>query len=238
MKINEIIISPSALAMGIVGENFTLQCTVYLLQPTSSSKNVTSHLKFKWLQSPSSTFPAYKTVVQVFNPTAGDTEYYTQLQSIVQFSPLQASDAGTVSCELGDNEILAVNINIAANGMEFVMHTSDIVIKVIFSVPNITVEVTTNKTPVLGQDGYSLTCEVTGAENLNPSITYQWTKIEDTDHEIQFDIGNNSNILFFDSLSYLDAGVYICQVDVNSDFLNENISFNSSLSISIYPGKE
>ena len=124
MKINKIIISPSALAVGIVGENFTLQCTVYLLQPHPSSKSVTSRLKFKWLQSPSSCFPAYKTVVQVFNPTADGTAYYTQLQSIVQFSPLQASDAGTVSCQLGDNETLAVNINIDVNGMEFVMHTS------------------------------------------------------------------------------------------------------------------
>ena len=119
MKIKEIRITPSAPAVGVVGENFTLQCTVYVLQPNSSSKYVTSTLK--WLQSPSSALPTYKTVVQVFNPTvtATGTAYYTQLQSTIQFSPLQASDAGTASCQLGDNEALAASINITVNGMEY-----------------------------------------------------------------------------------------------------------------------
>ena len=39
--------------------------------------------------------------------------------------------------------------------------------------PAISVGITTSGAPVLGQSGYSLTCGVTGAENLSPSITYQ-----------------------------------------------------------------
>ena len=36
------------------------------------------------------------------------------------------------------------------------------------------VQITASGTPTLGQNDYSLTCGVTGAENLNPSITYQY----------------------------------------------------------------
>ena len=103
MKINEVNITPSVPNAVTVGENFTLKCTVYLLQPNSSSE-VTSHLKYVWQQSPNLVFPTYETVVQVFNPTTDGITYYTQLLSTVHFFPLQASHAGTISCQVGDNE--------------------------------------------------------------------------------------------------------------------------------------
>ena len=56
-----------------------------------------------------------------------------------------------------------------------------------FPAPVISVQITTNGAPVLGQSGYSLTCGVTGAEHLNASITYQWTKNNGTLPQIQSD---------------------------------------------------
>ena len=71
---------------------------------------------------------------------------------------------------------------------------------------------------MLGQNGYSLTCGVNGAENLNPTITYQWTKSDGPDMQA----GTNS-ILSFSTLRFFDAGQYTCRISVNSLFLNNDI---------------
>ena len=65
---------------------------------------------------------------------------------------------------------------------------------------------------VLGQGGYSLTCNltVTGAENLNSSITYQWTKNNGTQTLVGAD-----RVLSFSSLRLSDAGQYTCQATVS-----------------------
>ena len=77
---------------------------------------------------------------------------------------------------------------------------------------------------MLGQSGYSLTCDVTGDENLNPTITYQWTQTNGT----MTQVGTNSNSLFFSSLSLSDAGRYTCSVTVSSLYLNSNVMALSS----------
>ena len=56
--------------------------------------------------------------------------------------------------------------------------------------------------PVAGQN-YVLTCGITGAENLSPSIIYQWTKDSGGNRT---KIGNNSNSISFSPLRLLDAG--------------------------------
>ena len=78
---------------------------------------------------------------------------------------------------------------------------------------------------MLGQSGYSLTCEVTGDENLNPTITYQWTR---DNGNTQTQVGTNSNSLSFSSLSLSDAGQYTCSVTVSSLYLNNNVVVSSS----------
>ena len=99
------------------------------------------------------------------------------------------------------------------------------------SVPDILVEIVANKSPVLGQVGYSLTCEVTRAEILGLHITYRWTKSNGTDFETQ---SETSNTLSFHSLQYSDAGLYMCQiVGINTDFLSGNISLNDSLNLAL-----
>ena len=79
---------------------------------------------------------------------------------------------------------------------------------------------------MLGQSGYSLTCDVTGDENLSSTRTYQWTR----DNETMAPVGTNSNSLSFSSLSLSYAGRYTCSVTVSSPYLNSNVMALSSSS--------
>ena len=77
----------------------------------------------------------------------------------------------------------------------------------------ISVQITSSvATPIAGQN-YTLTCSVTGVENFNPTIAYQWTKNNGT----QMQVGTNSNTILFSPLKLSDAGQYMCRVTVNSD---------------------
>ena len=78
---------------------------------------------------------------------------------------------------------------------------------------------------MLGQSGYSLTCDVTGDENLNPTRTYQWTR--DNGNTLT-QIETNSNTLSFSPLSLSNAGRYTCSVTVSSPYLNGNVLVSSS----------
>ena len=79
------------------------------------------------------------------------------------------------------------------------------------------VQIIASGTPILGQNDYILTCDlfVTGAENLNPSITYQWIKNNGT-QTIQM---GTDRILSFSSFRFSDAGRYTCEV--TAPFLND-----------------
>ena len=94
-----------------------------------------------------------------------------------------------------------------------------------FVAPLITVKVTSNlNTPLMvGQTDKILTCDVSGADNLNPTIAYQWTK---DDGHTQTQVGTNSN-LTLSSLRFSHIGDYTCNVTVNSTLLNSNISTTS-----------
>ena len=74
----------------------------------------------------------------------------------------------------------------------------------------INVEITTNGTKILEENGYSLelTCDatVTGADAGNFSITYLWTK----DNGTQTQVGTD-RVLSFSPLRLSDAGQYTCQ---------------------------
>ena len=73
-------------------------------------------------------------------------------------------------------------------------------------------------TPTVGEN-YQLTCSVSGAENLNPTFTYQWTKNNDT--RTQF--GTNSSTLSFIPLRLSDAASYVCEVIISSVYLAGDI---------------
>ena len=72
-------------------------------------------------------------------------------------------------------------------------------------------------TPTVGES-YSLTCTVTGADRLNPTITYQWFK----DNTVVS--GETQSTLSFSSLSLSDAEQYRCDVTVSSTLLSGSIS--------------
>ena len=72
-------------------------------------------------------------------------------------------------------------------------------------------------TPTVGES-YSLTCTVTGADRLNPTITYQWFK----DNTVVS--GETQSTLSFSSLSLSHAGQYRCDVTVSSTLLSQSIT--------------
>ena len=94
--------------------------------------------------------------------------------------------------------------------------------------PPISVEISGSEaTPTAGQI-YTLICIVSGAENLNPTTTYWWTK--SNTNVTQTQVGTNSNTLSFSSLRLSDAGKYTCAVAVTSDYLARNVILTSSYS--------
>ena len=86
----------------------------------------------------------------------------------------------------------------------------------IFPAPAISIEITASGTPILGQS-YSLTCGVTGVENLNSSITYQWTNNNGTQM-------GTDRVLSFSPLRLSDAGRYTCQATISSPYLIDDIT--------------
>ena len=82
----------------------------------------------------------------------------------------------------------------------------------------------------MGQS-YSLTCGVTGAESLSPSITYQWTKNNGTQTQIQNDAANPR--ISFSPLRLSDAGRYTCQTTVSSPYLNNDITMMDTQDVTL-----
>ena len=76
-------------------------------------------------------------------------------------------------------------------------------------------------TPTVGEN-YSLTCTVTGADQLNHTITYQWFKDNTTIS------GETQSTLSFSSLRVSDTGKYRCFVTVSSTLLSHSISETSN----------
>ena len=84
-------------------------------------------------------------------------------------------------------------------------------------------------TQTAGQN-YQLNCSISGAENLNPTITYRWTKNSGSG---QVQVGTSSSTLSFTPLQLSDAASYVCGVTVSSSYLTGDITAMGSLNISI-----
>ena len=82
----------------------------------------------------------------------------------------------------------------------------------------------------MGQS-YSLTCGVTGAESVSPSITYQWTKNNGTQTQIQNDAANPR--ISFSPLRLSDAGQYTCQATVSSPYLSNDIAMMDTQDVTL-----
>ena len=70
-----------------------------------------------------------------------------------------------------------------------------------------------------------------GAENLNPSITYQWTKNSGSG-QIHA-VGTNSNTLSFTPFQLCDAANYSCTVTIVSGYLTAGITAMASQSVMV-----
>ena len=102
------------------------------------------------------------------------------------------------------------------------------------SAPNIAIQITdsiSGTIPTAGED-YNLICSVLGAENLNPIITYRWTKNGDM---LQSIIGTNFNILsLIAPIRVSDAGTnYSCFITIASSYLTGNITAMTSHTVRI-----
>ena len=83
--------------------------------------------------------------------------------------------------------------------------------------------------PTAGQN-YRLICDVSGAENLNPTTTYRWTRNSGSG---QTQVGANSNTLSFTPLRLADAASYVCEVTVSSNYLASDITAMNSFDVRI-----
>ena len=72
------------------------------------------------------------------------------------------------------------------------------------------------------QDDNTLTCIVSGDDNLSPTITYQWTR----NNSVM--VGTNSRTLLLSSVGLSDAGNYTCHATVNSGLLTNGITVSDS----------
>ena len=73
---------------------------------------------------------------------------------------------------------------------------------------------------------HSLICNVSGTDNLNPNITYLWTK-----NSSQFLANSSVGALSFPSLQLSDAGEYTCRITVRSPYLHDEITATTSYSL-------
>ena len=87
---------------------------------------------------------------------------------------------------------------------------------------------TTNlsKPLMVGQTGNTLTCVVSGADSLDPVITYRWTRNDGTT-QIQVRTKSISETISISPLRLSYAGVYICSVNISSTLLRNNISLSA-----------
>ena len=74
-----------------------------------------------------------------------------------------------------------------------------------------------------GQTGFSLSCDVTGTDNLNtPTLTYQWRRNGGVIS------GQQGSTLSLSTLVASNAGEYNCSVTVSSTSLSSILTVNSS----------
>ena len=72
------------------------------------------------------------------------------------------------------------------------------------AVPSVSVQIVNSGATTTAGENYQLKCTVTGAENLNPFITYRWTRNIGSD---QTPVEASSNILSFTPQRLADAAI-------------------------------
>jgi hypothetical protein len=145
--------------------------------------------------------------------------------SQLQFRPLQQSNNGAYSCRTTTNEstLLSPAIEVHAEGTfpsTIISIISDFKFYT-FSAPTVSIQINESTDGIAGEN-LELTCEVFGVENLNPTITYRWTK-KDTSGD-QMKAGTDSSILSFTTIRLSDAANYSCTAEITSNYLTGSIT--------------
>ena len=187
------------------GESYTLECSA------GGSEGI-----FQWLGPPdgmTSDVDSHSNVNTVSTATT----------SQLQFRPIQQSDNGSYTCNASaiigglalssEPVVISVNGTMTSNTHYYVT----LCLCVFTSAPSVSVQIgSIVATPTAGEN-YLLTCSVSGAENLNPTTIYRWTKNGGTQ------VGTSSNTLFFTPLRLTDAASYVCEVIISSVYLAGDI---------------
>ena len=77
---------------------------------------------------------------------------------------------------------------------------------------------------MVGQTGNTLICVVSGGDMLIPTLTYQWTRNDET---TPIPVGSNTKTLTLSPLRFSNAGVYNCSVTVSSNLFINDIMVSS-----------
>ena len=85
---------------------------------------------------------------------------------------------------------------------------------------------------MVGQIGYTLTCDVSGAEMLNRTLTYQWIRNSGTTW-MPVTVGTSLGSLTLPPLTLSHAGPYSCSVTMISTLLNNPESANDTQNVTI-----
>ena len=96
-----------------------------------------------------------------------------------------------------------------------------------YSVSEISVVITSSGVPTVGQS-YSLTCSVSGADYLNPTIVYQWFETDDPGVVLARSVN-----LQLPPLQLTEDSHYTCQATVSSPYLTEDLTFNQTQDVTI-----
>ena len=203
----------------IAGESYTLECSAGGSEGT-----------FQWLGPPDGRTPIVESRPRLtISPTSG-----TATLSRLQFRPVQQSDNGSYACSatIDGSTLLSDSLNIIINGtvVSLYLLICNAIIFLIFPAPTVSFQLSGGgATPTAGQD-YQLTFSVSGAENLNPTTTYRWTRNSGSG---QTQVGANSNTLSFTPLRLADAASYVCGVTVTSRYLTSDITAMNSFDVGI-----
>jgi hypothetical protein len=76
-------------------------------------------------------------------------------------------------------------------------------------------------------DNHTLICNASGADNLDPNISYKWTK--NSSNQVK----SNSRTLSLNILRLSDAGSYTCSVAVTSAYLGSSIIKHTTKNVNI-----
>ena len=212
-------ISPSGSTAA--GETYSLICsaTLHSHNPPLPDPNIPSPI-FEWFFGPNGNAPLPSGLTPTATVLSSGT--YT---STLQFSLLSQSHAGNYTCRLGAGSLVN-NVMVTVNG-RCITRVKYLLISTQISslAPPISVIVTANlNTPLMvGQTGNTLTCGVSGAERLSPTIDYQWTRNDGT---TQTQVVTNSSTLTL-SIRLSDAGDFTCSVTIGSTLLNNDITVSA-----------